>query len=221
MDSSHEAKISDFGRAYAAALLAGDEVAAEIVIREALAADLSMAAIDDEIIAPALWLVGDLWERGEISIADEHLATEISLRVLALEREARRMRRARGDHRVMLAAPAAELHVMALRMAADLLRDAGYDVVMLGADVPPPALAASANRHRPHVICLSSTMPGGGDQVLVSIHEVQQTWPAAGFVVGGRGLTSRVRARPGIEVCQRVSDAVDAVDALVKHAAAN
>ena len=221
MDSSHEAKISDFGRAYAAALLAGDEVAAEIVIREALAADLSMAEIDDEIIAPALWLVGDLWERGEISIADEHLATEISLRVLALEREARRMRRARGDHRVMLAAPAAELHVMALRMAADLLRDAGYDIVMLGADVPPPALAASANRHRPHVICLSSTMPGGGDQVLVSIHEVQQTWPAAGFVVGGRGLTSRVRARPGIEVCQRVSDAVDAVDALVKHAAVN
>ena len=221
MDSSHEAKIDNYGRAYAAALLAGDEVAAEIVIREAIAADLSMAAIDDEIIAPALWLVGDLWERGEISIADEHLATEISLRVLALEREARRMQRARRDHRVMLAAPAAELHVMALRMAADLLRDAGYDVVMLGADVPPPALAASANRHRPHVICLSSTMPGGGDQVLVSIHEVQKTWPAAGFVVGGRGLTSRVRTRPGIEVCQRLSDAVDAVDALVKHAAAN
>ena len=49
-------------------------------------------AIDDEIIAPALWLVGDLWERGDISIADEHLATEISLRVLALAREARRRR---------------------------------------------------------------------------------------------------------------------------------
>ena len=221
MDSSREAKISDLGRAYAAALLAGDEVAAEIVVREALAADLSMAAIDDEIIAPALWLVGDLWERGDISIADEHLATEISLRVLALEREARRLRRDRGDHRVMLAAPAGELHVVALRMIGDLVRDAGYDVVMLGADVPPAALAASASRHRPHVICLSSTMPGGGDQVLVAIHEVQQTWSGAGFVIGGRGLTSRVRTLPGIDVCKRVVDAVEAVDAMVKRATTN
>ena len=220
-NDSSEAKLQDFGRAFAAALLAGDEVAAEIVIREAMAADLGMAAIDDEIIAPALWLVGDLWERGEISIADEHLATEISLRVLALEREARRVKQARSGHRVLLAAAAAELHVVALRMTGDLLRDAGYDIVMLGADVPPTALAASASRHRPHVICMSSTMPGGGDQVLVAMHEVQRVWPGAGFVIGGRGLTSRLRSIPGIEVCNRVTDAVEAVDALVKRAATN
>ena len=182
-----------------------------------------MAAIDDEIIAPALWLVGELWERGEISVADEHLATEISIRVLALQREARRI--ASG-----LAATTAscsprrpgELHVVALRMTADLLRDAGYDVVMLGADVPARrARRVGATATSRDVICLSSTMPGGGDQVLISIHEVQQTWPAAGFVVGGRGLTSRVRSRPGIEVCERVTDAVEAVDAMVKHAATN
>ena len=101
-ENESEAKVDELSRAYAAALLTGDEVAAENVIREAMAADLSMAAIDDEIIAPALWLVGDLWERGEITIADEHLATEISLRVLALEREARRVARARTEHRVLL-----------------------------------------------------------------------------------------------------------------------
>src|SRR5215210_7037349 len=76
------------GRAYAEALLAGDEVAAEVTIREAMDASLTSAEIDDEIIAPALWFVGDLWERGEITVADEHLATEISTRVLALQQEA-------------------------------------------------------------------------------------------------------------------------------------
>jgi B12 binding domain len=54
-------------RTYAAALVAGDEVAPEIAIREAFDANLSAAEIDDEIIAPALWLVGQLWERGEMS----------------------------------------------------------------------------------------------------------------------------------------------------------
>lgn len=213
-----EVKVAELGRAYAAAVLAGDEVAAEQTIREAMDAKLSMAEIDEEIIAPALWLVGELWERGEISVADEHVATEISIRVLALRREAQRVAQARGDHRVMLAAPAGELHVVALRMVANLLRDAGYRVVMLGADVPAGALAASARRHEADVICLSSTMPGGGDQVLLAIHEVQQQWPAASFVLGGRGLSSRVRSRPGIEVCRRVSEAVEAVDAMVQRA---
>jgi hypothetical protein len=68
---------------------------------------------------------------------------------------------------------------------------------------------------------MSSTMPGGGDQLLVSMHEVQQAWPRAGFVLGGRSLTSRLRAVPGVEICERVTDAVEAVDALVKRAATN
>ena len=222
-DSSdaHEARLSELGLAYASALLMGDEVAAETAIREAMEAGLSTAKIDDEIIAPALWLVGELWHKGEISVADEHLATEISVRVLALQREAQRTARARRDHRVMLATPAGELHVVALRMVGNLLSEASYDVLMLGADVPPKDLAASARRHEPDVICLSSTMPGGGDQVVVSIHEVQEAWPAARFVVGGSGLQSRVRSRPGIDVCRRVPEAVEAVDAMVKRADLN
>jgi MerR family transcriptional regulator, light-induced transcriptional regulator len=218
---SHDAKVSEVGRAYVAALLAGDEIAAEIVIREALDANLSAADIDDEIIAPALWLVGELWEQGEISVADEHIATEISIRVLALQREVRRTARGRSDHRVMLAAPGGELHVVALLMVGNLLRDAGYDVMMLGPDVPADALASSARRHEPDVVCLTATMPGGADQALSAIREVQQQWPTAGFVLGGRGVMSRVRSQSRIEVCQRVSEVVDAVDAIVKRARLN
>ena len=218
---SREAKVTGIGRAYAAALLRGDEVAAELVIREALEARLSAAEIDDEIIAPALWFVGELWERGEISVADEHIATEISIRVLALEREAQRVARARGGLCVMLAAPEGEQHVVALKMTGSLLRDAGYGVVMVGADVPADALAVSARRHEADVICLSATMPGGEDQALIAIHEVQQQWPSTGFVIGGRGLTSRSLSRPGIEVCRRVSEVIEAVDAVVKRADLN
>jgi MerR family transcriptional regulator, light-induced transcriptional regulator len=223
-DNCHQArdeKVSELGRTYAAAVLAGDEVAAELVIREALEAGLSVAEIDEEIIAPALWLVGELWERGEISVADEHVATEISIRVLALEREARRVARVRPAYLAMLAAPPGELHIVALRMVANALRDAGYEVMMVGADVPPAALAAIAARHEPDVVCLSATMPGSSDQLLITMHEVQRAWPKANFVIGGRGLTSRFQAQPGIEICQRVSDAVDAVDALVQSARMN
>jgi MerR family transcriptional regulator, light-induced transcriptional regulator len=217
----HEAKVSALGRAYADALLSADETSAEIAIREAMDAGLETAQIDDEIIAPALWLIGDLWERGEISVADEHAATEISIRVLALQREAQRVARTRGDYRVLLAAPAGELHIVALRMIDNLLRDAGYDVVMLGPDVPTEALATLVNRRPPHVVGLTSTMSGAAGEVLATIGAVQRRWPDVGFVVGGSALASRVHSQPGIDVCRRVSDAVEAVDAMVRGGGRN
>jgi MerR family transcriptional regulator, light-induced transcriptional regulator len=216
-----DAKVMELGRAYAAALLVGDEVAAEIAIREAMEAKLSAAQIDDQIIAPALWLVGDLWERGEITVADEHLATEISLRVLALQREAERVAVSRAAHKVMLATPAGELHVVALRMIGNLLRDAGYDVLMLGPDVPPADLGTLAERHRPHVICLSATMPGGTNRVLDVIEEVLERRSEVAFILGGRGIGAQLRPEPGISICKGVPEVVEAVDAMVKRADLN
>ena len=57
---SHERRVGELGRAYVDALLSGDEAGAEIAIREAMDSGLGTAEIDDEIIAPALWLVGEL-----------------------------------------------------------------------------------------------------------------------------------------------------------------
>jgi methanogenic corrinoid protein MtbC1 len=218
---SDDAKISQLGDAYAEAILAGDEVAAEIVIREAIDARLSTADIDHEIIAPALWFVGELWQRGEITVADEHLATEISLRVLALQREVRRLERARAGRRVLLATPSGEQHVVALRMVSDLLDEAGYASVLLGAEVPAPALATFAKSHEAAVICLSATLPRGGDRVLLCMHEAQRLRPDTQFVLGGAGISSRVTGRPGVTVCERVTEAVEAVDGLVRRAHQN
>ena len=113
---SHDTKLEELGRAYAAALIAGDEVGLHHHPRGTRRRAAPTAEIDDEIIAPALWLIGELWERGEISIAEEHLATEISPpRAGAAARGAARRARARGDHRVMLGALFREQHVVALR----------------------------------------------------------------------------------------------------------
>jgi len=214
-------RVGEFERAFAAALIAGDEVAAETTIREAMDAKLTTAEIDEKIITPALWLIGELWERAEISIADEHLATEIALRVLALQREAQRVAEARRGHRVMLATPAGERHVVALRMVGNLLSGAGYWIVMLGADVPAEALVTSVMRHQPDVICLSATMPTASPQMLDSIMQVQAVYPTAQFVIGGRGLGGQLRPRVGVGICRRVSEVVEAVDASVKRAELN
>jgi methanogenic corrinoid protein MtbC1 len=216
-----DARLAELAGAYADALVAGDEIAAEIAIREAMDADLGTAEIDEKIIAPALWLIGELWEHGQISIADEHIATEITVRILALQREAQRVARARRRYRVMLATPPGEWHVVALRMVANLVRDAGYDVVMLGGDVPAWTIAVAARHHEVDVVCLSSTMPGRRDKVLEVIDEVRALRPSAAFMLGGRGLTIEDQMRAQVQFCTGITEAMETVDGLIKRAGLN
>lgn len=207
--------------AYGSALVMGDEIAADIAIREAMDAGLTTVEIDEMVIAPAMWRVGELWERGELSVAEEHIATEITTRVIALQREARRVAESRRGRRVLLATPAGERHVVALHMVSNLLHGAGYDIVMVGPDVPADALGASVRLHQADVVCMSSTMPGQSRQTLETIDAIRQEWPSAAFVIGGSGLTAEAESRPEVRHCAGVSEAVDVVDAMVKRAGRN
>jgi methanogenic corrinoid protein MtbC1 len=151
--------LEELQREFTDALLRGDEPGAEVVLRDAIEADVPEGDIDEVVIAPALRAVGDFWEAGELTVAEEHLATEIALRVIALQREAFRVVRRRPGVVVVLAAMEGEQHVVGLRMAGSLLAHAGYDVKQLGASVPVADLGAIIDRHEPAVVGLSATMP--------------------------------------------------------------
>jgi hypothetical protein len=65
------------------------------------------------------------------------------------------------------------------------------------------------------------TMTGHRDETLRVIDEVRHKRPDARFVIGGRGITAEGQLRHEIDVCDRVSDAVEAVDAALQRAALN
>jgi MerR family transcriptional regulator, light-induced transcriptional regulator len=208
-------------RAYADALLAGDATAAEHVIREAIDAGLDEVVIDDHVIRPALTLVGDLWADGRITIAEEHLATSISVRVLTLQREAFRVARERSSHRVLLAGVQGEQHVVGLEMAASVLLHAGYDVRMLGADLPVGEIPGAVERHRPAVVGLTSASALSAVNLPAAFDAVRSVDPSIGVVVGGAGVPDHFAATWDVVVCRHVADAVGHVDGLVKRARGN
>jgi hypothetical protein len=58
---------------------------------------------------------------------------------------------------------------------------------------------------------MSVTISERTDEVLRAIDDVRRVWPQAGFVVGGGGLSLEREMRPQVYVCERVSEAVDAM----------
>lgn len=223
-DDQHKpdvARAAEFQRAYADAILAGDAPAAERVVREAIEGGLAETVIDDHVIRPALVLVGDLWAEGAISVADEHLATAISVRVLMLQREAFRVARSRASRRVLLAGAQGEQHVVGLEMAASVLLHAGYDVRLLGADVPVATVAGAVARHQPAVVGFTTATPLTAVHLPAAFAAVRAVSPPVGILVGGQGLAPGLTAGRDVVGCRHVADAVEQVDALVKQAPRN
>ena len=215
------ARAAEFQRAYADAVLAGEPRTAERIVREAVDAGLAEATIDDHIIRPSLVLVGDLWADGSISVADEHLATAISVRVATLLREAFRVARQRGSRRILLMGAEGEHHVVGLELASSVITHAGYDVRLLGADLPVASITSAVARHRPAVVGFTSATVLTAVNLPAAFEAVHRAGPHIGIVVGGQGIVPEMAAGWDVEVCRHVADAVEQVDALVQRAGRN
>jgi methanogenic corrinoid protein MtbC1 len=214
-------RAAEFERAYADAVLAGEQRAAERVVREAVDAGLGEALIDDHVIRPALVLVGDLWADGSISVADEHLATSISVRATMLLREAFRVARQRGSRRILLAGAQGEHHVVGLQMASSVIGHAGYDVRLFGADLPVTSITGAVARHRPQVVGFTSATVLTAVNLPAAFEAVQRAGRNIGILVGGQGIAPELAAAWDVTVCRHVADAVEQVDALVQQAGRN
>jgi diguanylate cyclase (GGDEF)-like protein len=175
-------------RRYGDALRIAQTAAAEQVVDDALAAGLTPSAIQSLIIEPAMVRIGQLWEADAITVADEHLATAVSQAVLVKLFDRLSVARPRSRERVLLAAVERQHHVLGLRMIADVMEGAGFDVLYLGADVPVDALRRFAAEHQPAITGLGFALSVGVGILAESIHAVQQACPATRIMLGGRAV---------------------------------
>jgi MerR family transcriptional regulator, light-induced transcriptional regulator len=216
-----QAGLDVFREAFLEALLTGDERAAEVVAREAIEGDLPETEICEGIITPALHTIGEMWAGGLISVADEHLATQISMRVLALQRDAFRRLNERTNQQVYLAGIEGEQHVVGLEMAANLLRHSGFDVRFLGPDVPIQSLGQIVARRRPHVVALTVTMRDSAMLIGLALNEIDRASPGTGVVVGGSGVPSTLIETERIAVSEALTDVVEKVTWLITRPSLN
>ncbi|HET6682253.1 MAG TPA: B12-binding domain-containing protein [Gaiella sp.] len=139
----------------AAALAAFDEAAAHAVV-DTLLARMSLDALLSDVIVPYLHELGDRWDRGEVSVAQEHFASNVLRgRLLGL---ARGWGRGLGP-RVVLACAPGEQHDLGLITFGLALRARGWRIVYLGADTPLASVADAAHACDPRFVVVSAVAP--------------------------------------------------------------
>jgi len=107
-----------------------------------------------DVICPVMYRIGLLWERNEISVAEEHVATALVGRITAALYPKFANVDASQGKAVVTAGPN-EFHELGARMLADFLEMDGWDVTYLGANTPQEELIAVLKRQKPFMAALS------------------------------------------------------------------
>ena len=137
------------------AIVAGDETEARQRI-ERLASGVAVIDLCQRVIAPAMRHIGDDWAAGRVSIAQEHRASAICERLVALYS---RQPGGRPRGTVIVTTPPGERHGLPALMAAAVLREDHWLVHHLSADLPFAEVTRLAREVRADLIVLSSATP--------------------------------------------------------------
>ena len=158
--------------------------------RQALGEGMGVAGLYQRVIAPAMWRIGELWEQGAITVADEHLATALTHQAMASIYGPSLGHKVKPG-RILMAAVEGEQHALGLRMAADVIELAGYETIYLGADVPTSDLLLAVAARSPDLVGLSATMPSSISALDRAIAEIQRANPKLIVLFGGQGVRAR------------------------------
>jgi DNA-binding transcriptional MerR regulator len=166
----------------AAALDAFDEPSAQAVI-DRLLATTTMDAFLANVVLPYLRDLGERWERGKASVAQEHFASSVLRgRLFGL---ARGWGLGLGPFALLACFPG-EQHELGLVAFGLALRARGWRIGYLGSDTPLETIARAADSLRPDLVVLSAVSE---ERVRAAEDELRSLAARHRVAVGGAGAT--------------------------------
>jgi methanogenic corrinoid protein MtbC1 len=186
----HGDGLADAAEALARALDEFDEPAAHAVL-DRLLSTLTVETVLRDVVLPYLRELGERWESGAVSVAQEHFASNVIRGRLASL--ARGWGHGLGPRAVLACVPD-ELHDIALLAFGIVLNRNGWRIDYLGASTPIEDLVRMAGAKRPDLVVLAATSPERFDGLAEDLIRLARIAPLA---IAGAGATRTIADASG------------------------
>lgn len=191
--------MADLQRLYDA-VLTGDAKAAVEVTRDAIAENLDPLRLISGTMVPAMDEVGRLYEAEEYFVPELLLAARAMKGALELLRPLLAECGAKPTGTVAIGTVKGDLHDIGKNLVASLLEGGGFEVIDLGADVPPEKFIEAIRDKGAQIVCLSALLT-------VTMPSMKTTIEA----LKGAGLRDQVKVLVGgAPVTQQYADDIGA-----------
>jgi MerR family transcriptional regulator, light-induced transcriptional regulator len=193
VDSVGRAELPAMSEELRRALESFDDAGTQAAL-DALTASFTFETVAREVILPYLRDLGERWERGEASVAQEHFASIVLRgRLLSL---ARGWDRGPGPRALLACAPE-ERHELGLLVFGLALRQSGWRITFLGADTPIDTLAAAVADLSPAAVVVVALTPEKLEPLRAPLTELGEE---ARLLLGGAGAREELAAAVGGEL---------------------
>lgn len=214
-------RVSTARSIYLQSVLSGDRRAAVAVALEAVRLGMSVPDVYLEILQPVQHEIGRMWERNEVTVAKEHMATAITQYVVAsLYPHLEIPDVSRGN--AIVTGVRGELHQLGANMVSDVLEADGWNARFLGTQLPHASVLEAIAEHEPRLVGISATVLSSLQAVAELIDETRAGFGSDVRILVGGGA---FRANPdswksvGADGYGRdLRDAVRVADELVPRA---
>ncbi len=112
--------------------------------------------IHEEFLKPTLYKVGDMWEKGEVSVAFEHHITAIVDNLIAML-SPHINKHDFWDKKALFMTVGNEPHIIGLKMVREIFRFFGWKTYFLGSNVPWQSAINIINAREIDWVCISIT----------------------------------------------------------------
>jgi len=160
-------------------------------ILDRLLTDFTVEAVLRDVVLPYLHDLGDRWERGEISVAQEHFASHVVRGRLA--GLARGWGNGSGP-RALLACPPEEQHDLALLVFGIVLNRGGWRVEFLGGSTPMQDTLEVTSQIRPSLVVLTASRFERFESVTAELAALAELAP---LVLAGAGASAELAKSVG------------------------
>ncbi|HKZ78695.1 MAG TPA: helix-turn-helix domain-containing protein [Pyrinomonadaceae bacterium] len=149
----------------------------------------SLATLFDYTITETMHQVGDLWFKGTITVADEHLATRVVLSALEKLRGIVVPAEPTGLKAICCGIEG-DLHEVPIHLAEMLLEKEGWEVLNLGPNTPLFALRDMVAQQRPQLVCIAAKRITDLDRLVIEYGQLRKVTEKidALAVLGGEGV---------------------------------
>lgn len=172
---------------YTNGLLQGNKDKCMSIVEKLLLENVPVKDIYVDLFQRSMYHIGKMWEQGQLSIADEHVGTEITKSLMN-----KYAAKIKSDKKVgktaLISCVDKEFHEIGARMAADVFELNGWDTYFLGASMPTREIIKFIEIKKPNLVGLSFNFYMNIMRLLEVIDHIKKHYPNQKIIVGGQGV---------------------------------
>lgn len=187
----------------------GEASRCEPFLARAAAEGLRPSEILVGVVQPALVRIGEQWERGEITVADEHRFTAFCTRAVELLPATPLA----GPPAVLLTAQEGNAHDLGIRILQRVAHEHGVPCEVIWPGIPGEELVAICRARAIGLAGISVSMPDKAPAAIALYQRLREVAPDTRVVLGGQAFrrADAPRVPPGVEVLRSYDEFVQAL----------